>query len=373
MGFCTAVIWEITLDPVQLPLGTQESLFQCSGGMPGVLDDYLPDAWGRKVLSQLAFYRHKKKLKVNSLIDTLELMDESRIGALSIVPQNGTPSFGLGVSTDELDKAENAAQRLDDIDFKPVNVDEMSLLYLANTGTGIGGARPKALVYDDTGNYIAKFNRLQHDDYNNARVEMSCLQMAKQAGLNVRGAKIAIGVNGREVLLLERFDVSTDHHRKHLITANALLKEPGTQRDLGHVFRYNHICELLQRHSTAIEADLRQLLTLMLFNRAINNTDDHARNFSFINDGEGYRLAPAYDMVPSVVTGQYHAAGFDYQQRPPSSSEVGSMGKIFGLPKTVIKEVAEQVNASIAQWGKIAENNGLSGTEIETISKYFHL
>ncbi len=361
------------LDPIQLPLATRETTLNCQGGIPGIFDDYLPDAWGRKVLSQLAFYRHKKKLNANSLIDSLELIGGSRIGALSVVPQKNAPSFNLGVSTDELDKAENAAQQLDDIDFNTLNLDEMSLLYLANSGTGIGGARPKALVFENETNYIAKFNRLNRDDYNNARVEISCLQMAEVAGLNVGAGKIVSGINGREVLLLERFDVSTDQHRKHLVTANALLKEPNSQRDCGHVFRYDDICELLKRHSTAIETDLRQLLALMLFNSAINNTDDHERNFSFINDGEGYRLAPAYDMVPSLVTGQYHAAGFKHQPNPPRPSELISMGKIFGLPKTVIKEIVEQINESIGQWRKIAESNGVSEIEIKTIAKNFHL
>ena len=114
------------LDPIQLPLSRQEIELKCNGGIPGLLDDYIPDAWGRKVLSQLAFYQHKKKLNANSLIDSLELIGGSRIGALSIVPQKQPPTYDLGISLDKLDKAENAAQQLDDINFNAVNLDEMS-------------------------------------------------------------------------------------------------------------------------------------------------------------------------------------------------------------------------------------------------------
>ena len=67
----------------------------------------------------------------------------------------------------------------------------------------------------------------------------------------------------------------------------------------------------------AVEQDLKQLLRLMLFNRAINNTDDHERNFSFMRHQNGYRLAPAYDLVPSLGLGEYHAAGFGFQPYPP--------------------------------------------------------
>ena len=60
MGFRYTEAWRehpdaFPLDPIQLPLTTNEFNLQCAGGMPGILDDYLPDVWGRKVLAQLAF------------------------------------------------------------------------------------------------------------------------------------------------------------------------------------------------------------------------------------------------------------------------------------------------------------------------------
>ena len=42
----------------------------------------------------------------------------------------------------------------------------------------------------------------------------------------------------------------------------------------------------------------------MLFNRTINNTDDHERNFSFMRTIKSYQLAPAYDLVVSMATGE---------------------------------------------------------------------
>jgi hypothetical protein len=49
--------------------------------------------------------------------------------------------------------------------------------------------------------------------------------------------------------------------------------------------------------STSIGADLEQLLRLMLFGRAINNTDDHERNFSVVNAGEDCRLLMTWSRV----------------------------------------------------------------------------
>ncbi|GGI25923.1 MULTISPECIES: hypothetical protein [Bradyrhizobium] len=45
-------------------------------------------------------------------------------------------------------------------------------------GTSMGGARPKAVVEDDHGFWIAKFNR-PDDRWNNTRVERAMLELAK--------------------------------------------------------------------------------------------------------------------------------------------------------------------------------------------------
>lgn len=140
----------------------------------------------------------------------------------------------------------------------------MSFLYLANAGSGVGGARPKALLHEDDNAYLAKFNRISVDTYNNAKVELAGLQMAKAAGLNVLGGHVRKSVNGRDVLLLDRFDVVMENNlpksRRHLITINALLKDAETQRDKAGIFLYDDIYNLVKRFSIDIEADLTQLL-----------------------------------------------------------------------------------------------------------------
>lgn len=371
----------IPLDPRQLALSDKETTFSCSGGIPAFMDDYLPDAWGRKVLSRLAFYRDQRRFNANSAIDTLRLLHGSRIGALSIVPQGELPDFSFGLALAQLAKAEMAAQHVDELDLQSVPLDEMSLLYLANAGSGVGGARPKALLSDEdsaNGNhnakhYLAKFNRLTQDHYNNARVELACLHMAQAAGLEVYDGRIESAINGRELLLLNRFDIADDDSRYHLITVNGLLKENATQQDCGNAFRYDDIALLLKKYSTHIEKDLQQLVSLMIFNRAINNTDDHERNFSLINRGDGYQFAPPYDLVPSLVTGQYHAAGFAYGPNPPTPNEAIAQGKIFGLTKTRVRDCAESVIAAVEKWPQFAEEAGVEAEQTARIARYFHV
>lgn len=346
-------------DPIQLPLKAGETQLSCSGGIPGVLDDYLPDDWGRRVLAHLAYYRDKKKLDSNSCIEILSLLSNSRIGALQWTMPGTGPDYALGSAYTELAKAENAAQCIDDNQYITENVDEMSLLYLANAGTGVGGARPKALIEKEGKAYLAKFNRLHDDRYNNARVELACLNMARSASIHAYGGSVEQGINDREVLMLERFDVLENNTRLHVISVNALLKT-SAQADRGGVFRYDDIADLVRQHSINVETDLIQLLKIMLFNRGINNIDDHERNFSFINNGDGFKLSPAYDMVPSLITGAYHVAGFGYKPNPPRASEVHALGKVFGLPKTKVSHAAEEIIDTLDRWVDFAEKSGVS-------------
>ena len=354
-----------SLDPAQLPLGRAEFTLHCLRGAPALIDDYLPDAWGRKVLARFALAKDRKRLNANSAIEILGLMGASRIGCLQLVPEGQAPDFARGYPLGDLARAEELARRIDDDSFVPENVDQFELAYLGNGGSGgVGGARPKALFHDDKGCYLAKFNR-DADRFNHARIELACLRMAAAAGIDAASGRVESGINGREVLLLDRFDIAADGGRNHLITVNGLLKDPNTQQDPGQSFRYDDIHHLLSRYSVDPEADFEQLLKLMLFNRSINNTDDHERNFSLINRGGGYRLSPAYDLVPSLALGEYHAAGFGYRVSPPTASEVVRLGKVFGLSKATVARCAARVGAAIASWPDTAAEAGVSEREME--------
>lgn len=363
------------LDPAALPLREKPFEFR-GGGILGVLDDYLPDDWGRRILSQIAFYQHKKKYNPNSIIDSLEMLSKSRIGGLSIVPQGEMPQFDFGAELQQIGIAESAAQNIDAAEEES-NYDKASLLYLANNGTGVGGARPKALLYGPEKRYIAKFNRPAIDRYNSARVEMACMKMARSANIEIPTGVVQPGVNGREALLVERFDVNSDGTRNHMISVNTLLRESESQQMVHHAFRYDDIYGLLQKYSVSIEKDAMTLLRLMLFNRAINNTDDHERNFSLIyhmgsDQTKGYCLAPAYDLVPTVIRGGYHAAGYQYSPNPPSLSELEYAQRIFGLPRSVVSRCVEEVREAVSQWDGIAEECGIAPEEMRMVRGFFN-
>ncbi len=71
-------------------------------------------------------------------------------------------------------------------------------------GTSMGGARPKAVVEDEAGLWIAKFNRTD-DKWNHARVEHSMLILGRRCGLTTSDSRV-VSIGGRDVLFVKRFD-----------------------------------------------------------------------------------------------------------------------------------------------------------------------
>jgi serine/threonine-protein kinase HipA len=360
------------IDPALLRLRSSESLLIDAEAAPGFLDDYLPDEWGRRVLTNFHSRKERKPFDANKISDMLSVLGPSRIGALSIVPfdQEEPTEYIGGANSEKLEQAELAAQQLDSGDFEALTFDDASLVFLSSNGTGVGGARPKALINDNGIEFIAKFNR-STDQYNMARTEHACLLMARDLGICNTRSHVRTSINKRELLMQERFDV-VNGGRRHMITVNALLKEPVTQRDSGLTFTYDRIANLLAKYSCQINEDLEQLVTQMLFNRAIHNTDDHERNFSLWHNGAGYSLTPSYDMVPTLDTGSYHSAGFGYSPSPPKPSELSLRPiKIFGLSKPEVKAISEKVVAVVSNWRAYADQAGIDEEDSSKVERVF--
>lgn len=54
---------------------------------------------------------------------------------------------------------------------------------------------------------------------------------------------------------------------------------------------------------------------------------------------------------------------------PPIPNEASKHGKIFGLPKTVVKKISEQVISAAEQWPEYAQNNDVSEKDHDNIRR----
>ncbi len=57
----------------------------------------------------------------------------------------------------------------------------------------------------------------------------------------------------------------------------------------------------MRRWSDKPEADCAELLRRMVFNAAVTDDADHPRNHALLRRHQGWRLSPAYDLVPTPV------------------------------------------------------------------------
>lgn len=166
-------------------------------------------------------------------------------------------------------------------------------------GTSMGGARPKTVVEDDEGLWLAKFNR-PDDKWNVARVEHAMLKLAAECGLHAAVSKL-VTVAGRDVLLVKRFDrqkTDAGYLRARMVSALTLL---GADEDPTSRARWSYVdlVEALRRASATAQRDAHELFRRACFNALISNTDDHPRNHALVAMEREWALSPAYDLTPT--------------------------------------------------------------------------
>jgi serine/threonine-protein kinase HipA len=289
----------VALEPFELPMRPGRAETVKLRGIFGCLRDASPDSWGRRIIE-----RHLGRLDLSE-VDYLLHSPEDRAGALSFgrgkVPPPPATTFNRVVHLQTLIKFADAMAR-DDPREKDNFPPAAQMAELVNPGTSIGGARPKNVVEDDEGLWIAKFP--DHSDrWNNARVEASMLKLAGECGLRASDAKV-VTVGHRDVVLVRRFDrekIPGGYLRHRFVSALTVLDAGDTFADRNK-WSYLLLADELRRRSHRTPADLLELFQRMVFNALISNTDDHPRNHGLIAPGTNWELAPAYDLTPNPLT-----------------------------------------------------------------------
>ena len=283
----------VALDPFHLPLAKEVFEFTQLKGIPGAVRDAGPDAWGRRVIE------HKLERSAADLQEIDYLLHGPQDGA-------GYLSFGLKAEppapkrqynrTHHLAELIEAAQAIED--GRPVAA---HLLEQLDPGTSMGGARPKATIEDAQSLWLGKFPA-RDDRFNLQRVEFATLDLARRCGLNVTQARLQ-SVGESDVLMLQRFDrdyTDKGYLRFGLVSGLTVLDCGDSHLDRER-WSYPLMADNLRRWSDKPEADCAELFRRMVFNAAVTNNDDHPRNHALLRRQKGWRLSPAYDLVPAPV------------------------------------------------------------------------
>lgn len=285
----------VPFDPIELKLTSQVYETINLNGIFGSIRDAGPDYWGRRIIE-----RYSGKTQLGE-IDYLLYSPDDRAGALSFGLNQNPPfpksSFNKTLDLEKLQIIADAIIKDEDLPVDSIHAQVENLML---AGTSMGGARPKAVVEDETGLWLAKFNRFD-DKWNSARVEHAMLVLARKCGLRTSESRI-ISIGGRDVLLVKRFDrekVLDGYLRARMISGLTLLHAEDTYQSRDK-WSYISLAEELRRISAHPSEDATELFRRMCFNALISNTDDHPRNHAFIAKDKEWRLSPAYDLTPTV-------------------------------------------------------------------------
>ena len=86
----------------------------------------------------------------------------------------------------------------------------------------------------------------------------------------------------------------------------------------------------------------------MVFNVAIKNRDDHAKNFSFQFINNQWKLSPAYDLIPSSGFNGFHTTTVNGNGNP-TINDMMAVAEIVGLNKNRASEIIQSINDIIKQ------------------------
>lgn len=363
----------VPLDPFNLPITPNVRETARLGGVFGILRDAAPDAWGRRVIERIL--GRQDLTEVDFLLES----PQDRAGALSFgrgpVPPAPVRAYNRVVQLAELRAA--AALLEEDRPGEPV---PEQILDLLQPGTSMGGARPKNVVEDEEGLWIAKFPQ-RGDRWSNAPVEAGMLSLAARCGIRVPPTRME-RVGGESVLLVKRFDrerVLDDdgapaYLRHRMASALTMLdaeESPTDRRGWSYVL----LADEMRRWSGHPREDRAELFRRVVFNALISNLDDHPRNHAIIAPGREWRLAPAYDLTPNPRQGL---------EERRLAMECGRFGRVarrdnllsqaprFGLREdeanAVIDEMKEIV---VSQWRTEVQRHGAGERDCHVIEPAF--
>jgi serine/threonine-protein kinase HipA len=356
----------IALDPFKLPLGSIVHELTKLKGIPGAVRDAGPDAWGRRVIE------HKLECSPADLEEIDYLLNGPQDGA-------GYLSFGLKLEPPAPKRRYNRTHQLADLVAAAEAIEEgkrvpVHILEQLEPGTSMGGARPKATLEDDKRLWIGKFPE-KADRCNLQRIEYATIELARRCGISSCDARLE-SIGGRDVLMVERFDrqhTEDGYLRFGLVSGLTLLDCDENYLDRER-WSYPLLADELRRWSEKPDEDRVELFRRIVFNAAVTNNDDHPRNHAVRRTARGWRLTPAYDLVPQPLVSL---------ERRDLAMTVGTYGRTasvynllsqcdrFGLTAEAARKEIEKMVVTLKSWREHFRACGISTKDIDHIAPAF--
>jgi serine/threonine-protein kinase HipA len=341
-----------------------EQLPRWKGMAVGAVDDARPDRWGERVIQYI-----DKPARL-SIMEYLYYAGDERFGALGVstsavayAPRDKSP-------LPRLDQAQRLSEVVHKVSAKaPINSLERQML---NAGGSFGGAKPKALIDIGGVQWLIKF--FDNEPIDVPLIEHASMSLAQLAGITVAETQI-VPLAGENALAVRRYD-RDGLKRIHCISAGTALRAQATP-DREPEFGYPALAQLLRRAGVMDDdqnlGDMRELFRRMVFNILIDNTDDHEKNHALqvvapTRQGR-YRLAPAYDILPTNSGAGYQEFIVGTDQRDSTLPNAMSQCVLFGYTPPQAAADVVRVIKSVDGWKQHFAACGVTNSDLASLAE----
>ena len=130
------------------------------------------------------------------------------------------------------------------------------------------------------------------------------MQIAAQVyGIHTAANGLCFSSSGQPVYITKRFDVKQgikDCTQEDFAAILQMTEEDGNS-DFKYHGNYAQIADAIRRIIPAWMPQIEQFFRMVVFNYLFGNEDAHLKNFSLVNRGGEYFLAPAYDLINTCI------------------------------------------------------------------------
>ena len=288
--------WDIS--PLMMPV-RQRQIYQFPSlnkdtfvGLPGLLADALPDAFGKALLDKWLVSVGRT---FANPVERLCYQGKRSMGALEFVPaQDNYLEQGTKLEIDSL--VEVAREVLDEKKKLDVNVNEDTKEAIANivrVGTSAGGQRAKAVIAynENTGevrsgqidvpdgfsHWLLKLDGVTNaelgDPKHYGEIEYVYYLMARVAGINMTECRL-LEENGRAHFMTRRFDRLSGNEKVHMQTLCGIAHY---DYKMLHAYSYEQAFQVM-RQLRLPYSQAEEMFRRMVFNVIARNQDDHTKN-----------------------------------------------------------------------------------------------
>ena len=352
-------------------------------GLPGLLADSLPDAFGRALIDAWLATQGRTPDSFNA-VERLCYVGSRGMGALEYLPALGPRATRRKrLEVDRLVQlASDILRRRAGVQASLAGCDSDAFQDVLRVGTSAGGARAKAVVaWNPETNevrsgqveagagfehWLIKFDGVggeQGEEADGARgygvIEYAYHRMACDAGIRMAECRL-FEEGGRRHFMTRRFDRPAGGAKLHMQSLGAL-----AHFDFRAAGAHSHEQAILtiRRLGLSIRT-VEEQFRRMAFNVFARNQDDHVKNVAFLMDRAGnWSLAPAFDMTyafrPAGRWTSTHQMTLNGKRDGFTLEDFRACARTASMKRGRADAICREVREVVSRWPDYADDAGV--------------